>query len=141
MESGERNAKVQVKRASAGLGLFAAEELYKDQFIIEYTGDRITAEEANVRGGHYLFEVTEHLTIDGKGREHMARYINHSCAPNAEAEHDVDTDRIYIRACRQIEEGEEITMDYGEEFFHRMIGAKQCRCSKCTLLRETDDLL
>jgi len=127
----ETPANTTVKKSSAGLGLFAGEAIIPEQFIIEYTGDRVTATEANRRGGLYLFEVTDTLTIDGKGREHKARYINHSCVPNAEAEHDEETDRIYIRASKKIRPGEEITYHYGEDFFERIIKNKGCRCQKC----------
>ncbi len=127
----ERPAKVQVKRARAGLGLFAAEPIAPEQFIIEYTGDRISSEEADARGGQYLFQVTDELTIDGRDRKHLARYVNHACSPNAEAEHDEDEDRIYIRACTTIAPGEEITMHYGEDFFARIIKPKGCRCPQC----------
>lgn len=123
--------KVAVKRSSAGLGLFAAEDIKKEQLIIEYTGERISEDEANRRGGKYLFEVTDDLVIDGKGRENIARYINHSCAPNAEAEHDEDEDRIYIRACKQVTAGEEITYNYGKEYVKDIIGPSGCRCKKC----------
>lgn len=121
---------VKVKKSSAGLGLFAAEDIPKEQLIIEYTGDRVTDDEANERGGRYLFQVTSNLVIDGKGRENIARYINHACKPNAEAEHDEDEDRIYIRACKNIKLGDEITYDYGKEYIEDFI-AGQCRCSTC----------
>jgi len=123
---------VRVGRSSAGLGLFATESVKKDQFIIEYTGERISAEEADRRGGQYLFEVTDELTIDGSDRKYIGRYINHSCTPNAEAEHDEDGDRIYIRACRTITPGEEITYHYGEDFYERIIKKKGCRCKQCS---------
>ena len=120
-----------VKRSSAGLGLFAMEDIPKEQLIIEYTGERITEEEANRRGGRYLFEVTDELVIDGKGRENTARYINHACEPNAEAEHDEEDDRIYIRACKNIKAGDEITYSYGEMYVRDIIGPEGCRCAKC----------
>lgn len=122
---------VKVKRSSAGLGLFANEAIPKEQIIIEYTGDRITEDEANQRGGRYLFDVTKNLVIDGKGRDNTARYINHSCAPNAEAEHDEEEDRIFIRARKQIAAGAEITYDYGKEYIKEIIGPEGCRCAKC----------
>lgn len=122
---------VAVKRSSAGLGLFAEEEIKKGTVIIEYTGERITQEEANKRGGRYLFDVTEELAIDGKGRENTARYINHACKPNAEAEHDEEEDRIFIRARRKIQKGEEITYHYGKDYFSRIIKPEGCRCADC----------
>ena len=127
----EYRPKVSVKRSSAGLGLFAQEAIQKNQLVIEYTGERISEDEANRRGGRYLFEVTPTLTIDGKGRNNTARYINHSCVPNCEAEHDEDEDRIFIRACKKIAVGEEITYDYGKEYLKQIIGPEGCRCTKC----------
>jgi len=123
---------VKVKRSSAGLGLFTAEDIRKDQLIVEYTGDRITAEEADSRGGKYLFEVTDDLVIDGSGRENIARYINHGCKPNAEAEHDEEDDRIYIRAKKKISAGEEITYHYGKTYMKEIIGPAGCKCSACS---------
>jgi SET domain-containing protein len=52
----------------------------------------------------------------------IARYINHSCAPNCWVE--VKGDTIWIRASRNIKAGEELTYDYATD------GAKiiPCRC-------------
>ena len=123
--------KVRVKRSSAGLGLFADEPIKKGQLIIEYTGERITEEEANKRGGRYLFEVTDDLVIDGKGRENTARYVNHACKPNSDAEHDEEEDRIFIRAKKNIAQGEEITYHYGKEYMKQIIGPEGCKCATC----------
>lgn len=122
---------VNVRRASAGLGLFADQEIPKDQLIIEYTGDRIDAAEANRRGGRYLFEVTNNLVIDGSDRKNIARYINHACNPNAEAEHEVTEDRIYIRAAQKIKTGEEITISYGQMYIDDIISPAGCKCATC----------
>lgn len=123
--------KVKVKKASAGLGLFADEDIPKDQLIIEYTGERISSKEADRRGGLYLFTVTDSLVIDGKGRGNNARYINHACKPNAEAEHDEEVDGIFIRASKNIKAGEEITYDYGKEYTDEMKEEKGCLCADC----------
>ncbi|OGG61911.1 hypothetical protein A3C87_00755 [Candidatus Kaiserbacteria bacterium RIFCSPHIGHO2_02_FULL_49_34] len=124
-------APTRVGRGSSGLGLFAETSIAKGGFIIEYTGERITVDEADMRGGQYLFQVTDTLTIDGRDRSNKARYINHSCKPNAEAEHLEDGDRIFIRAKKSIKPGEEITYHYGKEFFETYIKPKGCRCIKC----------
>ena len=120
-----------VKRSTAGLGLFAMEDIKKEQVIIEYTGERITEDEANKRGGRYLFQVTDTLVIDGKARENTARYINHACKPNAEAEHDEEDHRIYIRASKNIKAGEEITYHYGKEYMKEIINKEGCLCVSC----------
>ncbi len=123
---------VKVKKSSAGLGLFANEDIKKDQLVIEYTGERITEAVANKRGGRYLFEVTDDLVIDGKGRENKARYINHACKPNCEAEHDEDEHRIYIRACKNIKKGDELSYNYGKVYMKEIIGPEGCLCTTCT---------
>ena len=122
---------VKVKRSSAGLGLFTMEDIPKGQLIIEYTGERITQDQANKRGGKYLFEVTDALVIDGTRREHTARYINHACKPNAEAEHDEEDDCIYIRAKKTIKAGEEITFHYGKTYVKEIIKPMGCKCLVC----------
>lgn len=123
--------RVKVKRSSAGLGLFAEQTIKKGQIVIEYTGERISEEEANKRGGRYLFEVTDSLVIDGKGRENTARYANHSCRPNCEAEHDEEENKIFIRAYKNIPKDSEITYNYGKAYMQQIIGPEGCKCAYC----------
>lgn len=120
-----------VKRSSAGLGLFARTDIKKGEFIIEYTGEHISEEEADRRGGMYLFSLGEDGVIDGRGRENLARYVNHACRPNCEAEHNEEDGRVRIYAIRSIKAGEELTYDYGREFFDEHIKPKGCRCVAC----------
>jgi SET domain-containing protein len=68
-----------------GLGLFTLTPIRVGKRIIEYTGPAMTSEATARRGGKYLFAVDEKLTVDGSARSNTARYINHSCQPNAEA--------------------------------------------------------
>lgn len=84
--------------------------------IIEYVGEIIKTEEADRRGGKYLFIINDDWVIDGKSRENLARYANHSCKPNAEAELDEDAKRVRILARKKILPGEEITYDYGKDY-------------------------
>lgn len=127
--------KYKVKRASAGLGLFAIEPYKKGEFVIEYTGELISADEADERGGRYLFTINDDLVIDGKGREHKARYINHSCKPNCYAEVDEEKKQILIYTRKKIEPGEEFVYDYGKEYFKDYIKPHGCRCTKCVKKR------
>jgi len=120
-----------VKRSKTGLGLFATRDFNKGEFIIEYTGEKITTDEADSRGGQYLFILNKKFTIDGKGRENISRYVNHSCRPNAEAEIDEDEWKINILAKKKIKAGDEITYDYGKEFFNEYIKPHGCKCEKC----------
>jgi SET domain-containing protein len=68
--------------------------------------------------------------IDGAQGGNSARWINHSCAPNCEAEQ--EGDRVFIRATRTIEEGAEIFIDYALDVEGRRTAALKrlyaCRC-------------
>ena len=77
----------------------------------------------------YLFEINARWTIDGSNRRNRARYINHSCRPNAEAYFVKHV--IKIRAIKAIEPGDEITYNYGKAYFETFIEPVGCKCSKC----------
>lgn len=121
--------KVKAKRSSAGLGLFAMEDIQKGTCIIEYIGRIISKEEEYKSKSKYLFELNSKTTIDGAARSNTARYVNHSCKPSAEAE--IWNKRIFFLALRKIKEGEEITFDYGKEYVDEHIKPHGCRCGKC----------
>ena len=118
---------VRVGRSSAGLGLFATHSYKKGERIIEYFGRTLSTAEEYTSRSKYLFEVNKRKTIDGSLRENVARYINHSCAPNCEPE--VVRGRIFIDAIKSIKAGDEFTYDYGEEYFDEHI-KPHCRCVK-----------
>ena len=109
------------RSAIQGRGAFATRPIKRGTRIIEYTGERISPEEADRRyddggmGRHhtFLFSVDSKVCIDAAVDGNDARFINHSCAPNCEA---VDErKRIYIEAIRDIAPGEELTYDYQYE--------------------------
>ena len=114
-----------------GKGFFASRPYKKGDFIVEYTGVRIPTKEANEHKGRYLFEIDENWTVDGEATTNPARYINHSCDPNTEAEIEKGADReghIMIYAEQDIAGGEELTLDYGDEYFNEFIRPVGCRC-------------
>lgn len=119
-----------VKRSSAGLGVFTNEPIKKKSFILEYTGELISEKEANERGGRYLFNVNSRWNIDGRKHENLSRYLNHSCRPNCEPE--IKGKKIMIYAKRDIKTGEELTYNYGKEYFNEYIKPYGCRCQKCS---------
>lgn len=122
-----------VGRSRTGLGLFAAADIPSGKLLIEYTGTRIPTREAREidkrRANKYLFEIDNRFTIDGSARSNIARYVNHSCDPNTEAES--NRGRLMFRTVRDIAEGEEITLDYGEEHMELYFGPDGCRCDVC----------
>jgi len=113
-------------RAETGLGLFTTKPIKRSQFIAEYAGKIISGEEADLKNSRYLFEISKNVVIDGGGRENIARYINHSCKPNCYAE--IDGRRIYIYAKKLIPIGEELTYNYGKEYFNEFIKPYGCKC-------------
>ncbi|MBB2927051.1 SET domain-containing protein [Paraburkholderia silvatlantica] len=135
-----------------GKGVFAAVPIATGERLIEYKGERISWKEALRRHPHnpdepnhtFYFALDDGDVIDGKVKGNSARWINHSCAPNCEAE-EIEG-HVYIHALRDIAEGEELFYDYG-----LVIDAKQtkklkreyeCRCGarKCrgTMLAPPD---
>ena len=118
-----------VKRSATGLGLFAGEVIPKGACIIEYIGRAIPSEEQYTSKSKYLFEVDSKITIDGTTRKNKARYVNHSCRPNADIT--IWKKRIFIMAKRTIKAGEEIAYDYGKEYWDEHIKPFGCRCVKC----------
>jgi len=128
-----------VGRAQTGLGLFAAQDIPARKLIVEYTGKRIPTREAREidrrRANKYLFEIDNRWTIDGSARTNLARYVNHSCDPNTEAES--NRGRLMYRAVRPIAAGEEITLDYGEEHMELYFGKAGCLCRGCADMVKT----
>jgi len=118
-----------IKRTETGLGFFAEEPIPKGTRIVEYTGPFVPNEEVEKRYGKYFFGVNSKWSIDGSPRTNVARYINHSCRPNAEAV--ISGNRVWIWSKRNIKPGEEVTYDYGKEYFDNVIKPMGCKCAKC----------
>jgi SET domain-containing protein len=125
MNKGNRN--FAVKRTATGLGLFALQPIPRGKRIIEYVGRIVSGEEADSSGGKYFFELDEKRAIDGSPRTNLARYINHSCRPNAKGY--TSGHRIWIWSLRAIKAGEQITINYGKDYLDAHI--KQCKCESC----------
>jgi SET domain-containing protein len=122
---------IRVGRSATGLGLFATRPIKRGGHIATYRGRRISTPEAErreARGARYMFTINKRWTIDGSPRWNRARYINHSCEPNAEAVG--RNGGIVIVAARRIEPGEEITYDYGQEYLD-LFFKNDCRCAAC----------
>jgi hypothetical protein len=97
-----------------GLGGFARKEIPAETKVIEYVGQKIDKEESVRRcrlNNEYIFFLNDEYDLDGNVGWNPAKFINHSCAPNCEAE--LIDERIWIVATRVIQPGEEITFNYG----------------------------
>lgn len=94
------------------VGVYASTPIRKGTRVVEYVGERITADEADDRyegvERTYLYGLDDGKTvIDGHG---IGAYLNHSCDPNCEV--DEIKGRVWLFAIRDIAVGEELVWDY-----------------------------
>lgn len=123
------NFTLRVGRGLSGKGVFAMEAIPKGKRIIEYIGREVPVEEQEAATGRYLFTTGRKKMIDGNIKENLARFINHSCRPNCEAKG--PSGKVYIYSLRKIRAGQELTYDYGDEYFDDYIKPVGCKCVKC----------
>lgn len=107
-----------------GSGVYATMPIPKENRIIEYVGERINKDESERRAwaqmehaestgeaAVFIFTLSKKWDIDGNVPWNTARLLNHSCDPNCQTW--IEGRRIFVYALRDIEEGEELTFDYG----------------------------
>jgi SET domain-containing protein len=146
------SSKFEVRRSKIhGSGVFAAKNIKKGEFIIEYKGLLRSHQEVDAaydgedETGHtFLFTLNEDYVLDANIKGNEARWINHSCDPNCDSEHidaedgDKSKDRIEIKAIRDIKAGEELSYNYGIRLVERhtpklkKLWACLCGSPKCT---------
>ena len=132
------NKPYRVGRSRTGLGLFATKPIKKGAKIIRYFGpilDSKKKDEDEIEN-KYLFELNNRWTIDGSVRENIARYINHACRPNAESDVKPRKRKVFIRAIKNIEPGDEISYDYGTDYFKAYLKPIGCKCDACEKKRK-----
>jgi SET domain-containing protein len=134
-----------------GNGVFALVDIPVSTEIVEYRGKLLTHAQADRRyanssdtGHTFLFTLNGRYVIDANTDGNIARWINHSCAPNCRAylvedsTGDPRKDRVVIESLRKLRKGEELTYDYGivlgERLTPRLKAIWACRCGKqgCT---------
>jgi hypothetical protein len=127
------NKPYRIARSRTGLGLFATRAIRKGTKIIRYFGPLLDSRKKkdDAIENKYLFELNNRWTIDGSVRENIARYINHGCKPNAESDVKPRKRKVFIRAIKNIEPGEEISYDYGTDYFKAYLKPIGCKCDAC----------
>lgn len=120
---------LRVGKAATGKGLFTKTEIPKNSCIIEYIGAPVKEKDQHKIHSRYLFETEKNKMINGNIKENIARYINHSCKPNCEAQG--PKGRVFIFSLRKIKAREELTYHYGKEYFDEYFSNGRCRCPKC----------
>ncbi len=121
-----------------GNGVFAARKIAAGTRIVEYQGVRITQRQADRRAGQdpenpfhtFFFSLEGGKLIDGGDQGNEARWINHCCEPNCEAQEEAG--QVFIYALRDLKRGEELNYDYGlivdERHTPKVKLAYACRC-------------
>src|SRR5215468_3979730 len=132
------NKPYRIGRSPTGLGLFATKPIKKGTRIIRYFGPLLDSKKKKDDDieNKYLFELTNRWTIDGSVRANIARYINHACKPNAESDVKPRKRKVFIRAIKNIEPGEEINYDYGTDYFKAYLKPIGCKCGACEKKRK-----
>lgn len=122
---------------NCGYGLFTAEDIAQDEFVIEYVGELITHDEGVRRearrgdvfnegsNASYLFTLLEDegIWVDAAVYGNLSRYINHASESDKRACNIMPKIlyvngeyRIRFTAMRDISAGEELFFNYGENF-------------------------
>lgn len=140
------------KSSLHGTGVFAAIDIPAGTRIIQYGGRRISAQEADDLFPTnpddpfhtFFFSLSSGMVIDGGNRGNDARWINHACSPNCEAQENEDGTRVTIVALRDIPAGAELFYDYGliidgritktmRKQYQCLCGAPECRGTMLSL--------
>ena len=115
-----------------GKGCFSLTHFPARKKIAEYTGERIRNREANRRANRRrlrICAINDDWSLDGSRGGNGTHYINHSCEPNAYMK--VLYGHVLFLALRDIEPGEEITIDYQSTLHPNekrcICGAPSCR--------------
>jgi len=117
-------------------GLFTEQFIPARRHVIEYTGTRLNrkaykqlySDGLSFHERPYLFGVNSYWTIDGAVGGSGAQFTNHSCSPNMRAI--VRNQRVFFVALRDINPGEELTIDYYLESSEKIpcvCGTPECR--------------
>ena len=105
-----------------GLGVFAAAPIKNNTFLTDYVGKVVPSEE--LLRDHpdaepeYAFRVDDALYIDAENSTHWSKRMNHNAlAPNVDFEVTASPPRVRFATIRDVKKGEELTFDYGTEFW------------------------
>ena len=101
-----------------GRGVFALTNIQSGELLVEYKSEVTCWSDASQRyqrnsaeDGHtFFFGLDGGHVIDGARGGNSARWLNHCCEPNCEAEQ--EGSRVFIRALADIMVGEELFVDY-----------------------------
>ena len=124
-----------------GWGVYASQGVKQGALVAEYIGEvvsealaleRLEGEYSN-ESHHYVMMLGAGCVVDATRAGCVARFINHSCAPNCVAQKWTvgGETRVGIFATRDIGRNEEVTYDYRMESFGGWRQACRCGAPNC----------
>ncbi len=115
-----------------GTGGFATRDIAAGSQVVEYVGRKIDKQESLRQcelENPYIFTLDDEFDLDGNVDWNPARLLNHSCAPNCEAQEEAG--RIWIVALRDIRAGEELTFNYNYDLTDYREHPCRCGAANC----------
>jgi hypothetical protein len=115
-----------------GFGVFAADNIKKNEFIGEYAGVvQVPCENSGEEtcngyesdfSWYYLDEIDDGtvLEINGRLEGNEMRFVNHGSEPNVDVEHMLYKGQwvIFFKAARRILKDEQLLISYGEDYWN-----------------------
>ncbi|CAG4927492.1 unnamed protein product [Colias eurytheme] len=146
--TGSLGVRVQVFRtATRGWGLRVRHRAARGTLLALYCGELLPADTADARAmDHYMFALDvkpdlleqcsdkTQLCVDAARYGSAARFVNHSCRPNAApvrvftATRDLRLPAVALFALQDLPPLQEITFDYGDKFWSVKSKWMKCEC-------------
>lgn len=142
-----------------GTGVFALCDIPAGTRILEYTGKRISMEQADAMFPvnpddpfhTFFFALSSGKIIDGGQGGNESRWINHSCEPNCETQEGRHGKRVFVHTQHDIKAGEELVYDYSlmidepmsdtlKQQYLCLCGSPLCRGTMLALTIETESI-
>nr|XP_040052368.1 histone-lysine N-methyltransferase NSD3 isoform X3 [Gasterosteus aculeatus aculeatus] len=132
-----------IKTDGRGWGLQTNQALRKGDFVTEYVGEVIDAEECQQRikrahenhvADFYMLTLTKDRVIDAGPKGNSSRFMNHSCRPNCETQKwTVNGDvRIGLFTLCDVEAGTELTFNYNLHCVGNRRSSCHCGSDNCS---------
>lgn len=120
-------AAVRIGRSRNGKGIFALRSIGRGQVLFQIKGKFISGDVSEkiskeARDNAFRYDADIYIT-PGK---HIAKFVNHSCDPNAKIAK--KGSKLFIIALKKIEKGEEISFDYSTTLASDDSWTMKCNC-------------